>query len=555
MPVKRRTLKRERTGVVEGVERKMPQLIIHSREKDWELEIGGHTRIGRVLENDVCLQDAKVSRYHAEIVRTRQGYLFRDLGSSNGSYLQDARISETLLGNGDTVRIGKSTLTFVENLADTTATGFVRIASKPMSKRDIQDRMEVREEKSAFTPAYLITDDMDWREDYEKLRLGNELLQHVGLQRDLGDILKSIAGKLLEMFPADRCAILLLDAESNKLVPMAVKVLPGIQKHMSISEAILEEVRKSHSALFVADTSADERFVHSASILVQGLHSVLCAPIIYDDDFFGVIHMDSQKSAMVFSRKDLQLISSLVAHVATLVANIKLLQSVERETKDKAQLERLLPPSVMQKVISGELKLDKKGGKHKEITILFADIRGFTNMAHHVSATEVVEMLNEYFELIVNIVFQYGGTVDKFIGDEVMVLFDALTAVEYPADRAVRCAFHMHGALDMFNKEREKRHEKNIEVGIGINTGDAVVGAIGSNQAMQYTCIGDAVNIAARLTSMAGAKQTIISEATYKKLKLKPHHEKLPPASLKGIDRPVQIYSVWEKLSDTTRHD
>ena len=529
----------------------MPQLIVRKRgEADRELDAGELTRIGRVLENEICLQDVKVSRYHAEISRTKNGYLFRDLGSRNGSYIKGARVSETILTNGDKIKIGSSVIIFIEDLTDTSPSGLVRIASTKISDQAIQARVAVGEEDS-FTPAYLIKDGMDWQEDYEKLRLGNELLRHVGLQRDLDEILNSIAEKLLEIFPADRCAILLLDSASDHLVPMAVKVFPGIDKHMSISESILDEVRKNHSALVIADASSDERFAHSASILVQGLQSVLCAPIIHGNHFYGVIHLDSLKSAMVFSRKDLHLITSLVSHVATIIANTKLLQSVEQEVRDKAQFERLLSPSVMQKISNGEIKLEKTGGEVKEVTTLFADIRGFTNMAHHESAGRVVEMLNEYFELIVNIVFQYGGTVDKFIGDEVMVLFDALTDVEYPADRAVRCAFHIHGSLDLLNRERKARGEKTIEVGIGINTGDVVVGVIGSSQAMQYTCIGDAVNIAARLTSIASARQTIISNTTYKKLKVKPHHEKLPPAKLKGIDHPVQIYSVWEKMTDT----
>lgn len=531
----------------------MPQLAIHSSAEDWEIELGERTRIGRLLENDVCLKDGKVSRYHAEIILTDQGYLFKDLESRNGSYIKGVRISESPLMNGDRIRIGKTTLIFREELSDTTPSGLVRIASAPVSDRAIQARIEIDEE-SAFTPAHLITDDMEWREDYEKLRLGNELLQHVGLKRDLDDILGSIANEMLKVFPADRCAILLLDSESDRLVPMAVTAMPGISKHMSISESILVEVRKTHSAIFVADTSSDKRFSHAASILVQGLHSIMCAPIIYQNQFFGVVYLDSQKSAMVFSRKDLQLITSLVSHVATIVSNMKLLQSVEQETRDRAQLERLLPPSIMEKVAAGEIKLEKKAGELKEVTVLFADIRGFTNMAHYAQAETVVDMLNEYFELIVNIVFQYGGTVDKFIGDEVMVLFGALTDVEYPAERAVRCAFHMHGALEMFNQERRIRGEKEIEIGIGINTGDVVVGAIGSSQAMQYTCIGDAVNVASRLTHVAGPRQTIISQATFGKLKVKPKHEKLPPVSLKGIDKPIQLYSVWEELTDTTRH-
>ncbi|MDX8395350.1 MAG: adenylate/guanylate cyclase domain-containing protein, partial [Mariprofundaceae bacterium] len=115
--------------------------------------------------------------------------------------------------------------------------------------------------------------------------------------------------------------------------------------------------------------------------------------------------------------------------------------------------------------------------------------------------------------------------------------------------------FHMHGALELFNQGRKKHGEQAIEVGIGINTGDVVVGVIGSSQAMQYTCIGDAVNIAARLTSVAKAKQTIISEYTLKKMKLKPKNEKLPKVALKGIDKSIQLFSVWEQMTDTTRHD
>jgi len=530
----------------------MPKLVVRSKDKEWEVELGEITRIGRVLENDICLQDSKVSRYHAEIIRTDQGFQFRDCDSRNGSYIKKVKVKESPLVNGDKIKIGATTLTFVEELPDITPSGLVRIASKPVADTAIQARMEVDEE-SAFLPAYAITDDMDWREDYEKLRLGNELMQHVGLKRDLDDIMESIAEKMLEMFPADRCAILLLDLETDKLVPMAIKALPGVSKHMSISESILQEMRKSNSALFVADTSADERFAHSASILVQGLHSILCAPILHHNQFFGAIYLDSQKSAMVFSRKDLQLISSLVSHVATIISNIKLLQSVEQETRERAQLSRLLSPSIMEKVTSGEIRLESKGGEKKKVTVLFADIRGFTSMAHHAQAENVVEMLNEYFELIVNVVFEYGGTVDKFIGDEVMVLFGALTDVDYPAERAVRCAFHMHGVLEMFNREREKRREKPIQIGIGINTGEVVVGAIGSSQALQYTCIGDAVNVASRLTSLAGPGETMISHETFRNLKVKPKHEKLEPVTLKGIDKQVQIYSVWEQLTDTTR--
>jgi len=530
----------------------MAQLHIRSAKNESIVELGDRTSIGRVLENDVCIQDTLCSRYHAEIVLVGEEYVFRDLDSRNGSYVNKVKISETPLLNGDRIRIGKVTMKFVEELPDTTPSGLVRIASQPVSDKAIQDRIEVAE-SGAFPPADSIADGMDWREDYEKLRLGNELLQQIGFQRDFDEILGSIADKMLQIFPADRCAILLLNQDTDALVPMAIKARPGVSKHMSISESILLEMRRTHSGLFVADISSDERFASSASILVQGLHSILCAPIIHHNNFYGAIYLDSQKSAMVFSRKDLQLITSLVTHVATIISNMKLLQSVEQEARDRAQLSRLLPPSIMKKVSDGEIKLENKGGELKKVTILFADIRGFTNMAHYAPAKKVVDMLNEYFELVVNVVFEHGGTVDKFIGDEVMVLFGALTDVDFPEERAVRCAFHMHGVLEMFNRDRMSRGEKEIKIGIGINTGDAVVGAIGSSQSMQFTCIGDSVNVAARLTSIAGPGQTIISEETFRNLKVKPRHEKLEPVRLKGIGEPVQYYSVWEQMTDTAR--
>ena len=530
----------------------MPQLILYSQQGKQTIELGFLTTIGRARESNICLKEGDISRHHAEISFGQSGYLYKDLNSRNGSFSLGLRIKEKNLDHGDKIQLGTNVkLIFVDTDSNKSPSKLVHIASTPLSKSAIQDRMKIGLEP-AFTPAHKITDDMDWRDDYEKLRLGNELLQHVELQQDLDEILESISGKLLEMFPADRCAILLLDSQSDQLVPMTLKAKPGIDGNISISQSILDEVRKTHSSLFIADVSIDDRFSQSSSIRAQGLHSVLCAPIIHDNAFYGAIHLDSQKSAMVFTRKDLHLITSLVAHVATLIANAKLMQSVEKDAKEKAQLERLLPPSVMEKITKGELIVDKKAGELKEVTILFADIRGFTNMAHNASAIHIVEMLNEYFELIVNVVFQYGGTVDKFIGDEVMVLFDALTDVRDPEDRAVQCAFFMHGTLELFNLQRKAEGKKVIEVGIGINTGKVVVGAIGSNQAMQYTCIGDAVNIASRLTNVAKAKQTIISEETFNKLKHKPKHSKLPPISLKGIDRPIQLYSVWEEISDTT---
>ncbi len=167
------------------------------------------------------------------------------------------------------------------------------------------------------------------------------------------------------------------------------------------------------------------------------------------------------------------------------------------------------------------------------------------------SATDVVTLLNRYFEIIVDVVFRYGGTVDKYIGDEIMVLFGAPVAVEDAPDKAVACALEMQGAIETFNYQREQNGEEPIQTGIGINSGEVVVGSIGSSRTMQYTCIGDAVNVASRLTGIAGPGDVIVSEETMRQVKKKMRAELLPPASVKGIEGTLQAYSVKDILEET----
>jgi adenylate cyclase len=175
---------------------------------------------------------------------------------------------------------------------------------------------------------------------------------------------------------------------------------------------------------------------------------------------------------------------------------------------------------------------------------MFADIRDFTRMTSHSEATRIVAMLNSYYEMLVDIVFQYGGTVDKYIGDAVMVLFGAPIEMRDAADRAVHCALDMLAALKAFNREREAAGEKPIEIGIGINSGEVVVGSIGSSRTMQYTCIGNAVNVASRLTAHAEPGQVLVSQETLGRLAGNVNYETLPPVMLKGIDGEMQVYDV-----------
>ncbi len=214
-----------------------------------------------------------------------------------------------------------------------------------------------------------------------------------------------------------------------------------------------------------------------------------------------------------------------------------------REEATRERFQRLLSPGLAEMVVSGRLKVEK-GGENRTATVLFVDIRDFTAMSENTQATEVLQMLNEYYEVMVDIAFRYEGTVDKFIGDSMMVIWGA--PVAHPDDpvRAVQAAIDMQAELIRFNQERHTASKRKIQIGIGINTGRLVAGYIGSSQTMSYSVIGDTVNTAARICSAAKAGQIIISEDTYQAVSSGFEIEQLDPIKFKGKYKPVQVYNV-----------
>jgi len=529
----------------------MSKVVVRDKNGEHDYLIEESVTLGRHPRSTICLHDPLVSKKHAILHKIGGQYLYEDLGSSNGSFLDGVRIYKHKLQDGDVITLGKVTLTFYAESEEEKLAKLVNI-SRVSETSTFHDRIEVTSVEE-FLPEDAVSDLSQLRVDYEKLRLGHELFHNIGLDNSLSSVLDKVSNELLRIFHADRCVILLKD-NKDELVPKVVRTLSGIEDKVSVSASVLKEVQNSKAAVLLSDTSRDDRFSQASSLIMQGIRSVMCAPIMYDDEFFGVVHMDSQQGQGSFTRKDLQMFTGIVRYVAMAMANANLLKKIETEARTKAQFERLLSPSIVEQIMSGKVKMEK-GGELREVTILFADIRGFTAMAHRSEATHVVAMLNRYFEMVVDVVFKYGGTVDKYIGDEIMVLFGAPVGMDDPADKAVACALEMQSALDQFNIDRERHGDDKIQIGVGINSGEVVVGSIGSSQTMQYTCIGDAVNVASRLTDMAQAGQVIVSEHTLELLSGKADCEVLPPVQLKGIDGSLKAYRVKELLTDTIPPD
>jgi adenylate cyclase len=305
------------------------------------------------------------------------------------------------------------------------------------------------------------------------------------------------------------------------------------------------------AAVLSSDATMDARFSGAHSVIMQGIRSTMTLPLLHSGELLGIMHLDSLFTSNAFTEKDLQVCTGMAAQAAISIQNARLASRIEREAQTRAQISRLLPKSVVEQVAKGQLSIEK-GGRLSEVTMLFSDIRGFTTMSDGRPAQEIVNTLNEYFEVMVEILFKYSGTLDKFVGDEIIGLFGSPIAIEDAPFKAVACALAMLHALEEFNHTRASENQAPIRIGIGINTGNVITGAIGSTQALQYTAIGDAMNVASRLVNVASPGEIIVSESTYKTIVGRVEATALPPVKVKGKAEELKVYRVTGLRATTT---
>ena len=221
-------------------------------------------------------------------------------------------------------------------------------------------------------------------------------------------------------------------------------------------------------------------------------------------------------------------------------------QRRNRLERERERLGKYISRDLVELVVARPEELTL-GGTRREATVLFSDIRNFTPLAERIPPEQAVAMLNDYFTRMVDIVFRYGGTLDKFLGDGMMVVFGAPLPLQEAPARAVGVALEMARVVDAFNKElAEKGFPEEIRVGIGIATGTVVAGNIGSPERMDYTCIGDTVNYASRLEGANKELGTriLINEATWAAIQGRIPGQQVDPIKLKGKQKMVTPYAI-----------
>ncbi len=224
-------------------------------------------------------------------------------------------------------------------------------------------------------------------------------------------------------------------------------------------------------------------------------------------------------------------------HEATLRSRLRL---YEEKHLLRDTISRYVSPEMCEEILRNPALL-QLGGRRQEVTVLFADIKGFTAMSANLPPEEVVEVLNTFFTEMVDLVFEYQGTLDKYVGDALMAVFGVPVPLPDAATRAVQCAASMQRRLAELQAEGRTPIQG---MRVGINTGEAIVGNIGSDKRMDFTVIGDAVNVAARLQELAKELEadTLVSEATYRQVEGQFQFEELTPVVLRGRQEPTPIY-------------
>ena len=364
---------------------------------------------------------------------------------------------------------------------------------------------------------------------------------------ELTDVLNTVMEIIFRYLPVERGLIILFDEEGNP-VPKLTKFREGADAHdIPISRTILNMVAQQQVALMTSNALEDARLLGGKSIAIHGIRSAMCVPLWNRGRVIGAVQVDSPIHIGSYAEDDLDLLTALANFAAVAIERAQMAEKIEEERKIRARMERYHSPAVVDEIVRGSIKTttDEREIRAAEVSILFADICGFTPVSETKTPEEVAEFLSHFFSCAVESIFAYGGTLDKFIGDAVMAFFGAPLPQDDHADRAVLTGLMLQRLVGEWNEEREKTNLPPVKVRVGINSGPAVVGNVGTEKRVDYTVLGSSVNIASRLESgVAKPGQVVISQNTLNRVMGSFETEALGEFALKGLQQKMPVFAV-----------
>jgi adenylate cyclase len=537
--------------------------------------------LGRSVVCQVVIDSGEISRRHAEIVRDGAGWAIQDLDSRNGTFVNSSRIARQTLHDGDHITLAQESTDPVALLfqcPDAAAPGGCTVLLHDVPEQtNIRASIDLQRLEQTVCELPLARDlligprpttggevptkprptepdpgapTVASRSVLRAISLFKQIGEILLASEELDDLLQQVVNATVGHLPGQRGVICLYDEATGTIEPKfahAKTPVPADQP-CRVSRSILQEAVRVRQAILVINPAGDARFHQAASIHQIGIQSAMCAPLYHAGHVKGVIYLDSHRDPDAFDQRDLEVLTVLGMLVAGGITQMALRGDVTRERAIRSRLSRYNSPRVVEQIVNRAAELDgEMAGEERDVSVLFADLTGFTATAEELSPAEVIQLLNAVFERLTSAVFRQDGTLDKYIGDAVMAVFGAPLEQPDHALRAVRAALLMQQLLDDYN--REFRPGRPLQMRIGINSGRAIAGDIGSPLRKEYTVIGDSVNVAARLQAVvAQPGEIVIGPATYELVQGSCECTSLPEVRLRGKRQSLRPYRLVRLL-------
>lgn len=491
----------------------------------------GDTLVGRAATCHVVIDDPSISRSHAQFSVAGDACVVSDVGSRNGIFRNREQLTSARVADGDVLVLGQLPVRIEQSVAD-------RLSfSEGATMLDLPGTI-LRPITQTIVPATRVAAVSD---PGRMLALLSDIARTLVRPQPLSDVLEQVVDLAFDTIPAERAFLILIEPSSGALVPRVVRRRGQSEAgSTSISRTIINQVLADRVAILAYDAQMDSKLRGAESILAQAIRSFMCAPLWNQNEVIGVLYVDTPRSQR-FSAPDLDLFTALSNYAAVAIEQVRLATRLLEETRRRERLQRYHSPAVVNRILeSGDEAEAPFIAQERDLTVLFADIVGFTSLAEGLHPAEVARLLNAYLGSMSDVIFLHEGTLDKFIGDAILAVFGAPLDQPDHAVRAVRTAQQMRKVLRRLNEERARP----LEIRITINSGLALAGDMGSPTRREYTVLGDVVNTASRLQSVAGPGEIIISRATFERLNGQIEPRSRGSVGLRGRVAEVEIFQV-----------
>ncbi|MBF0540679.1 MAG: GAF domain-containing protein [Nitrospirae bacterium] len=544
----------------------MPKLIIsHGSAIGYDFNITDRlVTIGRAKDNDIILEDHKASRYHAEIKNQDGKFIIFDKGSKNGIKVNGVLVKSKPLNFNDKIVIGGFSIVFVKETIDNVnfTSGDVFLNPKEnVIKRSIEDisnkTLMFQEADFSDLKSVDIKKNIQQKQksptdkDQQMLLIMYQISKDLISVVELNDLMDKLMNYVFKITKADRGFLMLIDEGTNELIPLIARHrrLDG-DITITISMTMAREVIEKKVSILTNDALSDDRFSSQESIILNSVHSAMCVPLWSKKGVIGILYVDYMHTLEQFTQDDLELMTAFANLAAIGIEHTNLIKNIREEQIKRNSLTRFFSPNVVEEIMknaSSSIKDEDStlGIIKTEATIFFSDIKGFTTLSERLEPQEVAHLLTEYFTVMTEVIFKYGGTLDKFIGDAIMAIYGVPKVLPNSAFNAVSAAIEMLERLQEINSTRDE-HTR-FDIRIGINTGQVVAGTMGSKHRLEYSVIGDTVNIASRLESLAPKNGILIGEHCYKMVRDQFEIKSLGTQKIKGKTNMINIYEVIGK--------